>query len=66
MMEELKSLSYSLISDAEVLIKGMTSLPVPVHQVYLHQVSTFKTNDMDTCSYITPLCKDLRAVYDVH
>lgn len=43
--EKRGSLSHSLIGDPEVLIKGMTSLPIPVHQVYLHQVPPFKSKD---------------------
>lgn len=43
----------------------MTSLAVPVHQVYLHQVPPFKSNDIDICTYTSPMCEDLRAGYDV-
>lgn len=59
------SVTHSLISDPEVLIKGMTSLAPPVHQVYLHQVLPFKSNDIDICTYTFTLCEDLRADYGV-
>ena len=39
---ELKNFSYGLIRDPEVLVKCITSLSFPVHEIDLHQVLTFR------------------------
>lgn len=53
-MREKKRLSHSLIADSEVLIKGIVSFSIPVHEIYLHQVLSLKSKDIDNVNYYLP------------